>query len=133
MPMPCDSENPTKLNVAVQTSAEKCEQSKTPVSTANDTSRLFLARSLYDPQQRPHRDPRRAFRSIRLWFVAPRSPRNVEMRPRDPVGKLFQERGRRDRSCLATADVLDVGNVGANLFRVFLVERQLPVLLANFP
>src|SRR5690242_17945519 len=74
-------ENLNKSERCRTNDAWKCEQSRTPVSTANDTSRLFLAGPLHNPQQGPHRDARRTFRSIRLGVVTPGSSGNVEMRP----------------------------------------------------
>src|ERR1043165_2921076 len=74
-------ENLNKSERCRTNDAWKCEQSRPPVSTANDTSRLFLAGPLHNPQQGPHRDARRTFRSIRLGVVTPGSSGNVEMRP----------------------------------------------------
>ena len=94
---------------------------------------LFPAGSIDDSQERSHRDARWTFRSIGLGVVAPGRPGDIEMRPRNPVRKLLEESRRRYRPGLAATDILDVRNVRLDLFRVFLVERQLPELLAHFP
>ena len=82
-------------------------------------------------EQRADADARRTFRAIRFGIVSPRRARDVQVRPCETVGKLFQERGGSDRAGFAPADVFDVGDVGFDLLRVFRIERQLPMLLAD--
>src|ERR1043165_8273698 len=76
-------------------------------------------------------DSGRAFGAEGLRLVAPGRARDVEVRPRYPFGELLDEGGGGDRPGLATADILDVGDVGLDLLRVLLVERELPELLAD--
>src|SRR5436305_1968598 len=76
-------------------------------------------------------DASRAFRAEGFRLVAPGRARDVEVRPGDSVGELLDEGGGGYRPGLAPADVLDVCDVGLDLLRVLLVERQLPELLAD--
>ena len=81
--------NPNKNDRYRTNAGSKCEQSRTPVSTGNDTRRLFPAGPVYDSQQRSHCDTRRPLRSVRLCFVTPGGSGNVQMRPGDPVSELL--------------------------------------------
>src|SRR6266478_5483306 len=46
----------------------------------------------------------------------------IEMRPCHTIGKFFEERRRRNCACFATADILYVGYIRLDLFRIFLVK-----------
>src|SRR2546423_970799 len=87
--------------------------------------------ALDEVEERADGDSGRAFRAEGFRLVAPSRARDVEVRPRDSVGELLDEGGGGYGPCLATADVLDVCDVGLDLLRVLLVERQLPELLAD--
>src|ERR687889_2166814 len=91
----------------------------------------LLRGALDEVEERADGDAGRAFRAEGLGLVAPGGARDVEVRPRDAVGELLDEGGGGDGAGLAPADVLDVGDVGLDLLRVLLVERQLPELLAD--
>src|SRR5437588_7252755 len=82
-------------------------------------------------EERADGDSGRAFRAEGFRLVAPGRARDVEMRPGDSVGELLDEGRGGYRPGLAPADVLDVCDVGLDLLRVLLVERQLPELLAD--
>src|SRR5687768_4825104 len=107
---------------------DSCRPGATPAIPA-----LLRTRPIDYPQQRSDGTPRCSFGTIRLRLVAPGSARDIKVRPGHTIGKLFDERRRGNRARLAPAHVLDVGNVRLDLFRILLVERQLPELLADFP
>src|SRR5687767_3747735 len=128
--MSCIIKNPRKTASFTFGKPSKCEQAKT--LGVYDRLHGFTGGAIDDPQERPDGDSGWTFRPVRLRVITPGRARNVEVRPRKPVRKLLQERRSRDRPGLAAADVLDVRDVRLDLFRVLLVERQLPELLADF-
>src|SRR5712692_6069624 len=93
---------------------------------------LIARRTLDKLDQSSHGHAGGAFRSIRLGVVAPGGAGDVQMRPGNAIGELFEKGGRGNRAGFSAADVLDVGNVRLDLARVFFIERQLPKLFANF-
>ena len=77
-----------------------------------------VARGPFDKfDQSANGNTRGAFRTERGGRVAPRRAGNVEMGPRNPVGKLFQESRGGDGSGLLAAYVFDIGNIGFDLRR----------------
>jgi hypothetical protein len=53
------------------------------------TGSLPLTRPVDDPQQCPNGNPRRPLRTVRLGFITPRRPGNIEMSPRNSIRKFF--------------------------------------------
>src|SRR5829696_3535527 len=109
--------------------AQKCEQARTVgvyrQLHSPPLSRI-LTRTIDNSQESSYCNSGRAFGAIRLRVVSPRRPRDIEMRPRYAVRKLFQKSRRGYRSRFAATDVLDVRDIRFDLFRIFLVEWQLP-------
>src|SRR5712692_9587598 len=93
---------------------------------------LIARRTLDKLDQSSHGDAGWAFRAIGLGVIGPGGAGDVQMRPGNAIGKLFEKGGRGNRAGFFAADVLDVGNVRLDLARVFFIERQLPKLFANF-
>src|SRR5712692_6019597 len=94
---------------------------------------LIARRTLDKLDQSSHCHTGWTLRAVRLGVVAPSCAGDVQVRPGNPIGELFEEGRRGNRAGLPAADVLDVGNVRLNLARIFLIERQLPKLFADLP
>src|SRR5689334_9010177 len=76
--------------------------------------------------QAPHGDARRPLGDPAFVFFHPGGTGNVEMQPWRIVDELFQEDRCGAGAAPASAGVHDVGDVGADLVEIFLVERQTP-------
>ena len=54
------------------------------------------------------------------------------MQPGNVLGKLFEEHGCGNGAALTSPGIDDVGDIGTDVFLVFVVERQAPHFLASF-
>ena len=72
---------------------------------------LLPAGAIDDSEESSYGNSGWTFGAVRLSFVTPCSAGDVEVRPGDPIRKLFEERSRGYRPRFAPTDVLDVGDV----------------------
>src|SRR6266849_8851843 len=92
----------------------------------------LLTREVFgELHQTAHRNSRRTFRNPRLVVFHPGGAGDIEMQPGRVFGELFEEHGGGDGPAISSAGIHHVGNVGADLLFVFIIERQAPHFLAR--
>src|SRR5271169_2136414 len=88
--------------------------------------KVLSRETLHEFHQAAQSDAGRPLRDPWLLIFHPRGTGDIKVDPRRVLGKFFQEHGGGDGSAPASARVDDVGDAGANLFFVFVVERHAP-------
>src|ERR1700674_3485916 len=86
--------------------------------------------SIYKLHQTAQGNSRGTFGDPRFGLFHPGGPRNVEMDPWSVFGKFLEEHGGEDSAAPTAAGIDHVGDVGFEVFLVFVVERKAPHFLA---
>src|SRR4051794_3060323 len=99
-----------------------------PQHCAHSHTLLAGLKNPYKLNQAADADSRWALGDPALVFFHPRGAGDIEVKPRRVVDELFQEDRSGAGTAPASAGVHNVGNVGADLIKIYLVERKSPEL-----